>query len=63
MIYDLGHGNLDATMQGSTVAAEAYRMQHLNTASLCAEKGINYAPLVLMTQGGIQRHAGGALSQ
>ena len=66
VINSLGQGHLDATLQGSTLAAEAYRMQqleHLNTASLCAEKGINYVPLVFTTQGGIERHAEATLGQ
>ena len=52
--------------RGPTKAAESYYLQqleHLNTAQLCAERGINYMPLVFTTQGGAERHAEAVFTQ
>ena len=59
VINALGQGHFNETGGGGLVAAENYResqREHLNTADLCASRGIAYEPMVFTTQGGIERH-------
>ena len=66
VINAMGQGHLEDTCVGGLVAAEAYReqqKQHLNTADLCAQRGISYEPLVFTAQGGMERHAEAILSR
>ena len=53
-------------MTGGLAAAQCYRYQqldHLNTASLCRDRGIEYEPVVFTTQGGVERHGEAILSR
>ena len=66
VINALGQGHYDATLQGPTVAATAYReqqMAHQQTATRCAARGIQYEPLVFTCQGGCEPHAESILNQ
>ena len=66
VINALRQGHLQDTSVGGLIAAENYREQqklHLNTADLCAQRGICYEPLVFTTQGGMERHCEAILSK
>ena len=66
VINALGQGHFNDTCAGGLVAAENYReyqREHLNTAELCAIRGIAYEPVVFTTQGGIERHGEALLAK
>ena len=66
VINALGQGHLDATALSGLAAAERYRdeqLEHLNTASLCRDRGISYEPVVFTAQGGVEKHAESILSR
>ena len=66
VINALGRGHLDATLEGSLAAADAYHdvaLGHQRTAERCAEQGITYVPMVFTAQGGITRRAEAVLHQ
>ena len=66
VINALGQGHFGESCEGGLVAAENYResqRNHLNTAELCAARGIAYEPVVFTTQGGLERHGEALLSK
>ena len=66
MINGLGQSHFGASLTCGRSAAEAYRitqLEHVNTQSLCAARGITYEPVVFTVQGGMERHAEALLSR
>jgi len=66
VINGLGQSHFGASLICGRSAAEAYRitqLEHLNTQSLCAARGITYEPVVFTVQGGMERHAEALLSR
>ena len=60
VINSLGPSHFNSTLVSSLAAADEYRlevMEHLDTASRCAERNVRYEPMVFTAQGGIQSNA------
>ena len=59
VINGMGQGHFEQSLLCGRTAAETYRadkLEHLDTHSLCAARGINYEPVVFTVQGGMGRH-------
>ena len=66
VINALGADHFDRCLESSQAPLSAYRqnrLEHMDTAALCAARGIRYEPLVFSAQGGCESHAEGVLHQ
>ena len=65
-INGMGQDHFEASLVCKRPASEAYRvdqLEHLDTQSLCAARGMSYEPTVFTAQGGIERHSEALLSR
>ena len=66
VINALGAGHFVDTLEGPLVAAGRYRETACSRANIwqrCADKGVQYEPLVFTAQGGCERHVEAILTQ
>ena len=66
VINGMGQGHFEQSVVCGRTAAEKYRadqLEHLDTQSLCAARGICYEPAVFTVQGGMERHTEALLTR